>query len=98
MLPCWRGARLIWIVRPQSGIVSLNAKVLGNDKISRRELIMDHSAAGYQRQRAVRLLMVMAALVMTRGVARAQITSSAMLTAGQTGRIDSKGASACREL
>ncbi len=44
-------------------------------------------AADYRRQRAVRLLAVMAVLVITHGVARAQITPSTTLTAGQTGRI-----------
>ncbi len=49
---------------------------------------MRHSANGYRRQRAVRLLAVTAALVITPSVARAQqITQSTMLTAGQTGRI-----------
>ncbi|MGI9166835.1 MAG: hypothetical protein ACR2G5_10710 [Pyrinomonadaceae bacterium] len=49
---------------------------------------MRHSANGYRRQRAVRLLAVTAALVITHGVARAQqITPSTMLTAGQPARI-----------
>lgn len=47
---------------------------------------MGHSTYGYSRH-AVRLLAVIAALVIAHGVARAQITPAANLTAGQTGRI-----------
>lgn len=48
---------------------------------------MGHPADGYQRRRAVRLLAVMAALVVSHGVALAQTSPSERLTAGQTGRI-----------
>ena len=50
-------------------------------------IIMKLFADGYQRQRVVRLLSVMAALVITHGAARGQISPSATLSAGQTGRI-----------
>ena len=48
---------------------------------------MGHSADDYWRQCAGRLLVVTAALVFTGGGARAQITPSTTLSAGQTGRI-----------
>ncbi len=48
---------------------------------------MGHSADGYQRWRAVRLLAVMGTLVITYGVAHTQITPNATLTAGRTERI-----------
>jgi dienelactone hydrolase len=48
---------------------------------------MEHYVDVYPRQRAVCLLAVMAALVIMHGVARAQITPRATISAGQTGRI-----------
>ena len=48
---------------------------------------MGHSADSYRPRRAVRLLAAMATLIIANSAARAQITPTATLTAGQTGRI-----------
>jgi dienelactone hydrolase len=48
---------------------------------------MGHFADSYQRRRAVRLLAVMIAMVITHGVTHTQITPNATLTAGRTERI-----------